>query len=220
MSLSISSTSNNISIDATTNTITFSAPGPQGTPGATGAGVPTGGATATALFKNSATNYDTSFRAIAQSDVTNLTADLAAKAALAASDRRSVADPPNASVGTWAPATNAAAYNRGWIGTTGAAQNDYGEWELGPLLPGTYSLTLLHYKSTTLGIYTIDVAGTTVGTVDGYAASGAAASAVITGITVPALATVPVRFTMATKNASSSSYMAAISGFSLTRTGA
>jgi hypothetical protein len=44
MSLSISSTSNSISIDATTNTITFSAPGPAGTPGATGATGETGSA--------------------------------------------------------------------------------------------------------------------------------------------------------------------------------
>jgi hypothetical protein len=44
MSLSISSTSNNITIDATTNTITFSAPGPAGTPGATGATGETGSA--------------------------------------------------------------------------------------------------------------------------------------------------------------------------------
>jgi hypothetical protein len=79
MSLSITSTSNSISIDATTNTITFSAPGPRGATGATGYGVPTGGATAAALFKNSAADYDTTFRAIAQSDVTDLTSALAAK---------------------------------------------------------------------------------------------------------------------------------------------
>lgn len=46
----------------------------------TGHGVPTGGSANQALFKNSGTNFDDVWRAIAESDVTNLSSDLAARA--------------------------------------------------------------------------------------------------------------------------------------------
>ncbi len=47
-----------------------------------GQGVPTGGTAGQFLRKQSGTNYDTAFAAVAQSEVTNLTTDLAAKAPL------------------------------------------------------------------------------------------------------------------------------------------
>ena len=59
---------------------TASLAGPQGDPGE---GVPTGGTAGQFLRKSSGTDFDTAFAAIAQSEVTNLTTDLAAKADLA-----------------------------------------------------------------------------------------------------------------------------------------
>lgn len=54
--------------------------GTTGPPGADGEGVPTGGTAGQFLRKQSGTDFDTAFAAIAESEVTNLVADLAAKA--------------------------------------------------------------------------------------------------------------------------------------------
>lgn len=99
-------------------------------------------------------------------------------------------------------------------------QNSYGEWEVGPLRSGTWRLDVLHYKFTDAGIYTVSFDGSDVGTIDEYAGSGGAARSSITGITVSDSGRVTVRFTMATKNASSSNYKSRLSAFTLTRTGA
>lgn len=53
--------------------------GPQGTAGTNGQGVPTGGTTSQYLKKTSGTDFATAWSAIAESDVTNLVTDLAAK---------------------------------------------------------------------------------------------------------------------------------------------
>lgn len=96
--------SNVTNINAT-NTI-VGAPGQPGPPGANGAngqdgvngvGVPMGGATGTALFKTSSADYATTFRAIAESDVTNLSTDLAVKAPLASPALTGVPTAPTAS---------------------------------------------------------------------------------------------------------------------------
>lgn len=84
----------------------------QGDTGDPGEGVPTGGSAGQYLRKQSGTDFDTAFAAIAQSDVTNLTTDLAAKAPLASP----------ALTGTPTAPTAAAATNTTQIATTAFVQ--------------------------------------------------------------------------------------------------
>jgi hypothetical protein len=99
-----------------------------------------------------------------------------------------------------------------------SAQNDTITWPV-TLDAGTYTLTLIHSKGTSRGIYTIKIDGSSVGTIDGYNGSTTnnvtdLASIAVTG------GYHTVEFLMATKNGSSSAYYGIINGFSLTRTGA
>lgn len=102
--------------------------------------------------------------------------------------------------------------------TSSGLQNDTVEWTV-RVPAGTYTLRLLHTTGTNIGIYTVLVDAVSVGTIDGYANPGAAAVSDITGIALAA-GEHTVRFTMATKNASSSAYYGVVSAFILTRTGA
>jgi hypothetical protein len=97
---------------------------------------------------------------------------------------------------------------------------------------GAYTMDFTHLVGPNRAIYTISIDGVTVATVDGYAASfnnvglGGGVGATVTA---PTLATVTgivigsgshvLKFTLATKNASSSSYYGCISQAVLTRTG-
>jgi hypothetical protein len=92
---------------------------------------------------------------------------------------------------------------------------------------GTYALDFMHLVGPNRGIYTIAIDGVTVGTVDAYAAAyvtvagasiGAAGVSTLTGIGLSPGAHV-LKFTMATKNASSSAYYGCISGATFTRRG-
>lgn len=91
--------------------------GATGPTGATGAGVPTGGTSGQVLTKNSSTNYDDSWVTptaapvfsvagrtgaitLGESDITNLTTDLAAKAPLASPTLTGTPTAPTASNGT------------------------------------------------------------------------------------------------------------------------
>jgi hypothetical protein len=100
-----------------------------------------------------------------------------------------------------------------YLASTGA-QNAFVEWK--PLLSaGTWTLAMNHYKGADRGIYTLTIdGGASLGTIDGYNASSAGGYSTITGITVTANTNALVRLTMATKNASSSSY----GGFIITAT--
>lgn len=84
---------------------------------------------------------------------------------------------------------------------------------------GTYTFDLFHLASTNRGIYDVQFDGTSVGTIDGYAAATAAAMGSITGITVAKSGRINVRLLMSTKNASSTAYQGSLHGFGLTRTG-
>lgn len=90
---------------------------------------------------------------------------------------------------------------------------------------GTYQLDFTHLLGPDRGIYTIDIDGTTIGTLDGYAASfhtvgstglADATMTTFTGIGLTASAHV-LRFTMAAKNASASAYKGCLSVAVLTR---
>lgn len=91
------------------------------------------------------------------------------------------------------------------------AVNDTVVFSLPRLFAGTWTVVLSHMKNTDAGIYHIGVSAdgaswTELGTVDGYAASYAPARSLLTGVTVPAEMN-RLRVVMATKNASSSSYV-------------
>lgn len=86
---------------------------------------------------------------------------------------------------------------------------------------GTYTLDVFHGTGTDRGIYTVEVDGVQVGTIDGYlGAGGAATRSSVIGITIATTGVHRIRLRMATKHASSSSYFGYLSGLYLTRTGA
>lgn len=85
---------------------------------------------------------------------------------------------------------------------------------------GTYTLDLVHKKTTDRGIYTVQVDGVTEGTIDGYATPAAAARDSITNITIATTGVHRLRLLMASKNVSSSAFRGGVSGAVLTRTGA
>lgn len=97
------------------------------------------------------------------------------------------------------------------------AVNDEVSWDL--YIPaGTWSFTLYGYNGANRGIMTVQLDGVTAGTVDQYAAAGAATRGTIAGIVVAASGVKTVRLLMATKNASSTSFFGELAGFSFYRT--
>ena len=86
------------------------------------------------------------------------------------------------------------------------------------LSPGTWSLKFFGYRDAGLGIATIKLDGTTIGTIDLYAAAPAAYDTTITGITVSTDGAQTLQVVMATKNASSSGYQGNASWFTMWRT--
>lgn len=98
------------------------------------------------------------------------------------------------------------------------AQNAEISWKV-DLSAGTWSLQLAHKTETNRGIYTVQVDGVTVGTIDGYAPTGSNPTiSTIAGITIATGGVHTVRLLMATKNASASSYYGTPSFLSFTRT--
>lgn len=131
---------------------------------------------------------------------------------------------PVAAVGVWTPTFTT---NQAWgagINQSDGVQNDAASWDA-LLGPGTWTLQL-GYRADTSGIYTITIDGaslTSLGgsadTIDGYAAAPTATVTAITGIVLPGPAKVRrIKLLMATKNASSASYIAKPCFISLTRT--
>ena len=127
-------------------------------------------------------------------------------------------DIPSASSGTWTLSVQSTML--GGMKILGPnTQNSYIEW---PVLvaAGTYRLTLVYPKNNDYGIVTVALDGATLGTIDEYAASGSANSVTqISDIAITAGLHL-LRFTMATKNASSGAYHGNIQAISLLRTGA
>lgn len=106
----------------------------------------------------------------------------------------------------------------GYRQSTGA-QNATVSWPFA-VEAGTYTFTLAHHRGDNRGIYTVAIDGGSVGTVDGYNAGlDTGELTEITGIAITA-GRKTLSLTMATKNASSSSFFGLIEGWSLIRTGA
>lgn len=134
--------------------------------------------------------------------------------------------PPSDSVGTWSLSANTSFIRNGirWNGGGAVAnQNDYLEWNV-TLDAGTWDLSALYSKNVNGGIATFkldDGAGTftTLGTIDMYSDPATDNSVEsFTGISVGSDGRRTLRMIMASKNASSSDYVARIQGLTLQRT--
>lgn len=86
------------------------------------------------------------------------------------------------------------------------------------LSSGTYTLTVVTFKDTDRGIMTVAIDGTSVGTLDTYDTQAVLIDSTLTGLAVTSTAVHTLKITMATKNASSSSYVGVINALHLTRT--
>lgn len=125
---------------------------------------------------------------------------------------------PNATVGTWVTSISLGNLGQGFrTNTATAAQNDSISYDLA-LAAGTWTFTLVHGKGTTRGIYTVQIDGVTIGTIDGYAAAAADAISTITGVAVATPGLKRVTLLMATKNPSSTNYAGVPTAMSLGKT--
>lgn len=126
-----------------------------------------------------------------------------------------------ATVGTWTPTylrtTDTGSQFSGWVNVSGGAQNDAITFDF-LAASGTYTIELFHLPFTNRGIYTIRIDGTSVGTIDGYSASLAAARGTLTGISVGTDGQHTLTLLMATKNASASSFVGIVERLALTQT--
>lgn len=113
----------------------------------------------------------------------------------------------------WGTRTMNTGYIGGFYRQSTAAQNNYIEY-LVPLGVGTWTLDLLVQTASSFGIITVTIdGGSSVGTIDLYSSSGVpVVEKSLPGIVIAAGGLKAVRFTMATKNASSSDYIGLIQG--------
>lgn len=102
--------------------------------------------------------------------------------------------------------------------TSSGAQNAEINWDV-LLAAGTWTVELIYVKSSTAGIISVQFDAVEKGTVDSYNASTVYDNrASITGVVIAATAKVRLKLKMATKNASSSSYIGFIAHVQLRRT--
>lgn len=129
-----------------------------------------------------------------------------------------VSVPPVGNANFAANAAFDATYPMGIYRASTGVQNAEVSWEVS-LSAGTWTFQLAHVLNANRGIYTVQIDGVTVGTIDGYTASGAPVTfSNITGISVASGGVHTVRLLMATKNASSSAYYGTPSFLAFTRT--
>jgi hypothetical protein len=123
---------------------------------------------------------------------------------------------PAASVGTWTVALAATDLFNGRI--TGTAQSNSISWDVA-LAAGPVTFDLYHYRDIDGGIYTVSIDGVSVGTIDGYCATGVAGprKSSIVGAVVTYSGIHRVTLTMSTKNASSTGYVARVNGIGFIR---
>lgn len=95
-----------------------------------------------------------------------------------------------------------------------ADQNDWVEYDV-TLESGTWNLDIIHVKRSNYGIGTVSLDSSNIGTFDMYDVSGGLYNqiATISSINVSDAGTYKLRITIATKNASSSSYGMALTAF-------
>lgn len=125
-----------------------------------------------------------------------------------------------ASIGTWTPTylTNTDTTNFvGWVNISDGTQNDAITFDFA-CNAGTHTLEFFHLPFQSRGIYTLQIDGSTIGPVDGYATSLIPARAVLTGISIGTTGQHTLSVVMATKNPSSSGYLGMINRAILTQT--
>lgn len=110
----------------------------------------------------------------------------------------------------------------GYMGVqSSGAQNDYIEFKV-LLGAGTWEISWMNYKAANTGIFTVSIDGGSVGTVDGYNGSTLApAISTISSVSISdtgGSAVHLLRFTMATKNGSSSGYYGNLYSVQMRRT--
>lgn len=102
--------------------------------------------------------------------------------------------------------------------SSSGAQNDEINFDVS-LAAGTWTFELIHAKGTNYGIITIQLDGSTIGTIDSYAASASINDRTqITGVAVVNSGKKRLKLLMATKNASSTNYVGAIHHLQFKRT--
>jgi hypothetical protein len=143
---------------------------------------------------------------------------LARQATVSADGPPSVVTPQ---VGVWTPTylmtSDTGGVWSGWVSISDGAQGDSTSYDVPPLQAGTYSIELRHLPFTNRGIYTIEIDGVSVGTLDGYSASLTAGRSVLTGVVLTA-GTHVITLAMLSKNASSGGYIGMVERLLLTRT--
>jgi hypothetical protein len=125
-----------------------------------------------------------------------------------------------ATVGTWTPTylDNTATGNfAGWANISDGTQNDAITFDFA-CNAGTHRLEFFHLPFTNRGIYTLQIDGATIGTVDGYASSLIPTFNTITNISIAAAGQHTLTVVMATKTASSSGFTAMMDHAVLTQT--
>jgi hypothetical protein len=118
--------------------------------------------------------------------------------------------------------------NTNWNTVTGGTVSPTGRHSTGDvnaslswpvtLVAGTYTFSLAHNKGSDRGIYSVQLDSVEAGTIDGYNASALFAVGSVAGIVVAATAKIIISLVMATKHASSSSYMGNVLAARLLRT--
>lgn len=99
-----------------------------------------------------------------------------------------------------------------------SAQNDAIAYKF-PLSAGTYTIGITVRESTNTGIATVEVDGSSVGTLDTYnATSGTPGQLSLTGVTIGSSGVHEIRLVAATKNSSSTGYQLVLIGLGVTRT--
>lgn len=121
--------------------------------------------------------------------------------------------PPNTYT-TWTPTISAVSYG-GYA--AGAATGETWTFDL-VMAAGTWSIRWVRRTTSTSGIITPTLGGTSLTTVDCYSAGNAEASATQTGITISTAGYVSLVLTNPTKNASSAGYGFIVHGIELWRT--
>lgn len=125
-----------------------------------------------------------------------------------------------APVGTWTPVylmtSDTGGVWSGWLNESDGSQNDAISFDFA-CGAGTYSIELRHLAFANRGIYTIEIDASSIGTIDGYAASLTAGRSILTGVTISAGAHV-ITLAMLTQNASATGYYGLVERLVLTRT--
>jgi hypothetical protein len=120
-------------------------------------------------------------------------------------------------VTNWSAVAFDVAYPMSITRASSGAQNATISWDV-DLSAGTWNIGIAHVKGTNRGIFTVAIDAVTVGTVDAYNGSPVVAFDAVTAVAVTVSGKHRVTLTMATKNASASSYFGTPSYLTFQRT--